>query len=182
MNRIQIDEVEMAERAFLLELISTVLQLSYASLCEYQIWELINSECEGCKLQLPAQRDHICMMTENEEAFNLYYDDAMQLVDSNRVWELASELCEQYLDFKIHPSWQIYTPEFYKLPWTTVYLTILQFELCSDRTSSPRDQILEVLIKGPLRINRKKRTILKASKISCPEEFRRKDEERMDQN
>ncbi|KXJ18260.1 hypothetical protein AC249_AIPGENE15580 [Exaiptasia diaphana] len=92
MIRTQIDEVEMAERAFLLELISTVLQLSYASLCEHQIWELINSSCEGCKLQLPGKKDHICMMTNNGEAFNQYYDDATLLVDSNRVWELANEI------------------------------------------------------------------------------------------
>ena len=63
-----------------------------------------------------------------------YYDDATLLVDSNRVWELANEVCEheclKNLDFKIHPSWRVYTPEFYKLPWTTVYLqNILQFEI-----------------------------------------------------
>jgi hypothetical protein len=176
---LKVDEVEMAERSFLLELISTILQLSYTSLCKEAVWKLVNSTCEGCELNLPSQKDHQCAIIHEEEAFNLFYDEAIQTVDSNRIWDLAQSVC-QMLEFNIHPSWFIYISELYKLPWTTIYLSLLQFECCSDRFGPPLRQIIQVLTQGPLRINRKRKTISKACKISCPDEFRRKEEERMD--
>ena len=87
-----VDEVDMAERAFLVELITTILKLSYTSCCEEFVWKTVNSSCEGCQLKLPSQSDHLCVMMEEEQAWNLFYDDAMQLVETNRVWELATSV------------------------------------------------------------------------------------------
>ena len=170
-----VDEVDQTERGYLLELISHILHLSYVSCCEEAIFKTIH--CEGCATQHPSQKEHQCLM-EEEEAWNLYYDEAIQMVDSNRVWALSENVCDM-LEIKIHSSWYSYIPELYKLPWTTAYLIFLQVDNFSERTS-PLKQILEVLSNGPLKINRRKKPLVNVSTITCPYEFTRKDEERMD--
>ena len=182
---VQVDEVEMEEQAFLLELVSNILKLSYTLCCEEKLFKILGSSCEGCKMNFPSQKDHLCLMYEEEEVWNLYYDEAIQTVDWNQVWDLASRVC-QVLDFHLHPSWQEYITEFYKLPWTTIYLTLLQLNICSrsgperEEITTREGEIMQVLTKGPMNINHRRKPMLKASKVSCPEEFRRKNIERMD--
>ena len=129
-----------------------------------------------------SQKDHTCCLfsIDEEYAWNLYYDDVIESVGENDVWEVAKKVAHM-IDITIDPSWYYYISELKKFPWTTIYLSILQFGCCADRTMHDSlAQILQVLANGSLQITRRKKTITKASKISCPEEFRRKDEERTD--
>ena len=68
MASFQVDEIEMAEKSFIKELISTIVQLSLAFRCDFEIWKIIKSTCDGCELNLPSQDDYQCLMTENEQA------------------------------------------------------------------------------------------------------------------
>lgn len=177
-SSLRVDEVEVTERGFLLEMISQILQLSYVSCCDKAIWNAINADCEGCAIQHPSQKEHKCIMMDEEEAWNYYYEEAIQVVDSNRVWTLVENVCDM-LDIRIHRSWYSYVPELYKLPWTTAYLSFLQIDNFSDRSGHLK-QILQVLGNGPLRINLRKKPLTQASSIACPYEFTRKYEHRMD--
>ena len=175
MTSLRVDEVDQTERAFLVEVIKQILHLSYASCCQEAIIKSIY--CEGCIMQHPSQKEHQCLIDE-EEAWNLYYDEAIQIVDSKRVWHLIENVANM-LEIKIHSSWFSYIPELFKLPWTTAYLFFLQIDNFSERTS-PLKQVLEALSNGPLKINRRKKPLTKTSTIDCPYEFTRKDNERMD--
>ena len=147
MEKIKIDESEIAERAFLLELISTVLQLSYTSRCDDKVLKLVDSSCEGCKLKLRGRENHHCRMTEENEAYLLYYNKAKQLVDPNRVWDSATQV-SQMLVFNIHPSWRAYISDLYKLPWATVFGFSLQIEYAHSRA-----QQIFLKIKLKLKLN-----------------------------
>ena len=175
MTSLRADEVDQAERGFLLEVISNIVHLAYVSCCEEAILKVFH--CEGCAIQHPSQKEHQCLM-EEEEAWNLYYDEAIQIVESKQVWNLIENVCDM-LEIKIHSSWYSYVPELYKLPWTTAYLMFLQIDNFSERTSRLK-QILEVLSNGPLRISHRKKTLVNAYSIHCPYEFKHKDKERMD--
>ena len=181
-SRLIIDEVQKLERSYLLELISTILQLSYASYCEQLLWKFVYSNCDGRICNRFRPKDHTCCLfsIDEEYAWNIYYDDVIESVVKNDVWEVAKKVAHM-IDITIDPSWYYYISELKKFPWTTIYLSILQFGCCADRTMHDSlTQILQVLANGPLNITRREKTIAKTSKISCPEEFRRKDEERMD--
>jgi len=174
-SKIIVDELERFERGYFLGLISTILQLSYTSCCEDSLWKFINSNCEGCKYGWSSQIDHTCcilLSVDEECAWNLHYDDIIETVGDNVVWDLAKTVADM-IDIRIHPSWYSFISELKTFPRTSIYLSILQFECCADRSAVSLTQILQVLENGPLNINRRERTISKASKISCPEEFRR---------
>ena len=176
MASLRVDEVDQTEHGFLLEVIKQIIHLSYVSCCEEAIYKVFH--CEGCAIQHPSQKEHQCCMMNEEQAWNLHYDEAIQIVDSNRVWHLIENVGDM-LEIKIHSSWYTYIPELFKLPWTTAYLIVLQIDNFSERTSALK-QILEVLSNGPLKINRRKKPLTQASSIPCPYEFKHKDNEPMD--
>lgn len=168
MESIQVDEVEIAERTFLLELLPYILQLSYASLCNDAIWNSI--KCEGCEFNWPSQKDHLCMTLwdDEEDAWYYYYDEAIQVVDSNRVWELAQQVATCRLDILIHPSWKNYIDELYKQPRTSVYLTYFQIQCLGDQNDDRVDSIWKVLKRGKMKVHTIRKTLTKASLIVYP--------------
>jgi len=167
-----VDEVETTERAFLSELISSILNLSYASLCNDAIWNSI--ECEGCQKNWSSQKDHWCMIlcNEHEEAWYYYYDEALKVVSSHNVWNVAREVAEM-LEINIHPSWRNFINELYKLPRTTTYLMNYQIESFANESDTRVNQILTVL-EISLKINTKRKTLTKASTLMyLPEQLDR---------
>jgi hypothetical protein len=178
MESIQIDEVEISESGFLLHLLSSILQLSYACLCNEALWNSV--ECEGCEFNWPSQKDHLCLILADEpdDVWFYYFDEAIQRVQSSRVWRLAKEVAFM-LEIEIHPSWMSYIPELFKLPRTTVYLTYYQIERLADINDKWVNQIMEVLCKGNLKITSRKKTLTKASSIVCPVESLKTGEENM---
>jgi len=138
---------------------------------------------EGCKLNWPSQRDHLCMTFWNreEDAWLYYYDEAIQVVDSINVWNLAQELAYM-LEINIHPSWRNYINELYKLPRTTVYLHFYQIDCFANHSDTRVNQILTVLqIRLMIEIRRK--TLRKASLIVYPiEKLKIEKEQNMEVN
>jgi len=61
-------------------------------LCDEATWKSI--KCEGCELNWPSQRDHLCasFWSREEDAWLYYYDKAIQVVDPKNVWNLAQEV------------------------------------------------------------------------------------------
>ena len=160
------DEVEITECAFLLELLSSILNLSYACLCDEAIWKSI--ECEGCEFNWPSQRDHLCMAFWNreEDAWLYYYDEAVQVVDAKNVWNVAQEVAAM-LEFNIHPSWRNYINELYKLLRATVYLNFYQIDSFANHSDTIANRILTVL-EINLKLNTMYKTLTRASTIVFP--------------
>jgi len=174
-----VDEVETTERAFLLELISRILQLSYATYCNEIIWGSL--ECEGCEKNWPSQKDHWCMILadDEEEAWYYYYDDATEKLGQNLVWNRAQEVA-QMLEIQIHPSWKSYIPELYKLARTTVYLYFYQIRMYADPSSSYTNSIIQVLASSDVNITGRRKTLTKTSSVAYPEKFNCRGQERME--
>ena len=172
------DEVAIQEYFFLVELVATILQLSYACLCNEALWNSV--ECEGCEFNWPSQKDHKCLMLadDEEDIWFYYYDEAMQCIDSNRVWRLAKEVAFM-LEFDIHPSWKAYIDELYKQSRTSVYLSYHQIKLLADINDKWVNQIMTVLCQGNLKINCRRKTLTKTSSIIYPVESLKTEEENM---
>ena len=92
------------------------------------------------------------------------------------MWDLAESVC-QALDFPQHETWKSYLSELFKLPWTTVYLTFLQFSECSDTLAN---RIIQALYAGTFDLQDKEKLSIPDATVPCPEEFARKYEEPMD--
>ena len=94
-----------------------------------------------------------------------------QEIDPENVWDLAESVC-QTLEFSLHETWKRYLNELFKLPWTTVHLTFLQF---SERSDTLVNRIIQALYAGFFDA---KLSIPDAA-VPCSEEFARKYEEPM---
>ena len=173
------DEVAIQEYFFLVELVATILQLSYACLCNEALWNVI--PCEGCEFNWPSQKDHMCLVLadDEEKAWIYYYDEAMQCVDSNRVWSLAQQVSHM-LEFDIHPSWKAYIDELYKQSRTSVYLNYFRCkDLAGTEQEANLDLILNVLHRGNLQIDCRRKPLTNVSTVAYPMELVRIREENM---
>jgi hypothetical protein len=174
------DEVAIQEYFFLVELLSTILQLSYACLCNEALWKVF--PCEGCEFNWPSQKDHRCMPLTDEEEQEIwfyYYDEAMQCVDSDRVWSLAQEVSHM-LEFNIHPSWKTYINELHKQSRTSVYLN---YFICRALAGAEQerylDLILNVLNRGHLQMDCRRKPLTNVSTLVYPMELLKSLEENM---
>ena len=117
-------------------------------------------------------------MLEQEEAWNLYYDSAIQEIDPQGVWELAEGVC-RLLEVPLHNSWKTYLSELYKLPSTTVYITYLKLNYCIDDENLV-DRVVQARYDDPCGIKNSFELSIADSAVPCSEEFKRKDEEPME--
>ena len=171
-----VDEVEKVQRDRYICFIAQIYNLSYAALCQEPIVKEKVKRCVGCEVQHPSQIRHACLMMNEEESWNLYYDTAIQEIDPENVWDLAESVC-QTLEFPLHETWKSYLSELFKLPWTTVYLTFLQFSECSDTLVN---RIIQALYAGTFDVEDKAKLSIPDAAVPCPEEFVRKYDEPMD--
>jgi len=135
-------------------------------------------------LNRPSQRDHLCasFWSREGDAWLYYYDEAIQVVDPNNVWNLTQEVA-YVLEITMHPSWHNYIKELYKLPRTTVYLHFYQIDCFADHSHTRVIRILEVLNKGNLKIETRQKTLRKASSIVYPiEKLKIEKEQNMEVN
>ena len=111
----EFDQVSPQLTAFLVE---HVFQLTFAALCDGIIQQEKVSCCNGCAFGHPSQTEHSCLMIDQEEAWFLYFDQALAHVMTATV-----NVCST-LGFILSDDWEGYDltslPE---LPRTTVYLT-----------------------------------------------------------
>ena len=150
--------------------LTKIFHLVYAELCVDFVHKESKNHCNGCQANHPNQDQHDCLMLDEVERWNLFYDTAKHQVDTNRIWDAALEVCA-IINISLHTSWKTYLPELYKQPWTSVYLWYTQLEqFFSENTAQKVAKCLSSGWTPPTSIN----------EVPCPSEFSRKDEEPMD--
>ena len=84
------------------------------------------NRCNGFVVKHPSQREHSCLMMDNEEAWMLYRDDVLEKIDRlNAVLKTSESVCSA-VGLKLAKSWQEKTNELPKMPWTSIFLTSLK--------------------------------------------------------
>ena len=100
----------------------------------------------GCTIQHPSQRQHSCLMLATEDAWFYYYDVAREQIDLAVVTKTLESVCCT-LGLKLGQTWESYLTELPKLPWTSLYLTSLEFE---HYDKDMKEGVLYALYCGPL--------------------------------
>lgn len=173
-----VDEVEKVKRQKVAGFISHTFQLTFAAMFDTLINEEKVKQCNGCAIQHPSQRQHSCLMMENEEAWMYYRDDVLEKIDLNVVQKTAESVCRA-LGIKLGTSWKAYVTELPKFPWTSIYLTSLELSQGQDLES----RILYALFYGPNGLKSKDYDCdveMDPLEVECPENIVRKEEEPMD--
>ena len=83
------DEVQMVGRAKLRQL----LEFLYVEVCRREMMKKLTEECEGCENDYPSQRDHACMMTNDQDLWTFFFDDVRNSIDLDRI----RALCVQFV-------------------------------------------------------------------------------------
>ena len=142
MAGIYVDEIDIFERDQLYFFISNIFHLVYTDECVGPIYEERQRQCYGCEVDHPSQRHHDCLMLTEEESWNLFYDQAKDVVDAEEVWKKVLGVCYM-MNIALHCSWKAYLPELYKLPCTTMYLMRCQlFHFDSQLSTIEKVQII----------------------------------------
>ena len=75
------------------ETIEGKLLASYAKEMAGLIHQLVEKNCNGCRIEHGSQREHDCIMMENEERLRCYFDEALnQLCECNVMMHFAAGL------------------------------------------------------------------------------------------
>jgi len=69
-----VDEVEKIQRQKIASLVGHGFQLTYAGMFDTLIQEEKLNCCNGCAILHPSQREHSCLMIDNEDAWMYYHN------------------------------------------------------------------------------------------------------------
>ncbi|KAJ7358645.1 hypothetical protein OS493_022078 [Desmophyllum pertusum] len=182
--QLTVDEVEKVQRQRVVSLVGHVFQLTYAAMCDKLIQEEKLNRCNGCTIHHPSQRQHSCLMMDNEDAWMYYRDDVMEKIDLKVVLNMSQSVCNA-LGFKLGKSWEAYVSELPKLPWTAIYLTSLELNSFGEivQPKQLQNNILHAIYYGPCGLKCKDSDgieIDSQTEVQCPETVVRKNEEPMD--
>ena len=122
-----IDDVQQIQRKKVATIIGHVFQLTYAAFCDKLVQEEKVNRSNGYASQHPSQRQHACLMIDIEDAWFYYHDGAREQIDLAVVMKTVESVCST-LGLKLGQTWGSYLTELPKLPWTSLYLTSLEFE------------------------------------------------------
>ena len=76
-----IDEVDKVQRQRIATFISHVFQLTYyAALIDKLIQQEKLNRCHGCAIQHPSQKQHSCLMMDNDDAWMYFHDEVMEQI------------------------------------------------------------------------------------------------------
>ena len=70
-----------------------VFRLTYAAFCDRFIEEEKVKQCHGCAIQHPSQRQHSCLMMDNEDAWFYYHDVTREQTDLAVVMKTVESVC-----------------------------------------------------------------------------------------
>ena len=185
-----VDEVEQIHRKKVATIIGHVFQLTYAAVFDKLIHQEKVNRCHGCTIDHPSQRQHSCLMMDNEDAWFYYHDEAREQIDLAVVMKTVENVCST-LGLKLDQTWESYLTELPKLPWTSLYLTSLELEYYDE---DMKKRILYALYDGPCGLKCKDFNEMEAredhnaetagnvdsTEVICPENIIRKEEKVMD--
>ena len=140
-----VDEVDQIQRKKVATIIGHVFQLTYAAFFDKLVQEEKVNRCHGCVIQHPSQRQHSCLMLDTEDAWFYYHDVAREQIDLAVVMKTVERVCST-LGLKLGQTWKSYLTESPKLPWTSLYLTSLEFE---NYDEDMKERLLYALYYGP---------------------------------
>jgi len=115
-----VDEVEALDRDEACHQFSVMLNLIFAGLLKDQIKHEMVKNCQG--FVQPSKHPKMDL-----ETLDRYYDDAVQEMDYQEVWETACDV-SHFMNIKLHDSWKSYLPELPKLARTTIHLALIELE------------------------------------------------------
>ena len=170
-----IDEVEQVQRQRIASLIGHIFQLTYANMVDELIQEEKLNRCHGCAIQHPSQRQHSCLIMDEEDSWLYYREDVVEKIDLNAVLNNVESVCKA-LGFKLSQSWKMNVSELPKMPWTSIFLASLKVDGFDGDIKS---RVLRAVHNGPNGLKSKDFSHQKAEK-ECPEQVVRKDEEPME--
>jgi len=120
-----VDECEKVTVQRAVAAVGHAFQLASAAVCDELIQQETLGRCIGCAVNHPSQREHSCLMMDDEEAWFRYFDQAIDDIDLAHVMTIVEKVCSA-LGFKLDNSWEAYLSELTKLPRTAIYLTMLR--------------------------------------------------------
>ena len=88
-----IDEAQHIHRQRIVSLIAHVFQLTCAAMVDTLVHEEKMSNCHGCAIQQPSQRQHLCLMIDGEDVWMYYHDDVTEEIDLSLVLKTAESVC-----------------------------------------------------------------------------------------
>ena len=170
-----IDEVEQVQRQRIASLIGHIFQLTYANMVDELIQEEKLNRCHGCAIQHPSQRQHSCLIMDEEDSWLYYREDVVEKIDLNAVLNNVESVCKA-LGFKLSQSWKMNVSELPKMPWTSIFLASLEVDGFDGDIKS---RVLRAVHNGPNGLKSKDFSDQQVE-IECPKQVVRKDEEPME--
>ena len=83
-----IDEVDKVQRQRIASCIGDVFQLTYAGLIDKLIQQEKLNRCHSCAIQHTSQKQHSCLMMDNDDAWMYFHDEVVEQIDLNSVLKL----------------------------------------------------------------------------------------------
>ena len=119
-----IDELEKVQSQRIASCIGDVfqMQLTYVALIGKLIQQEKLNRCHGCAIQHPSQKQHSCLMMDNDDAWMYSHDDVVEQIDLNSTLNAYTGSICSALGFKLGKSWEAYVTELPKMPWTSIDL------------------------------------------------------------
>ena len=87
------DEVEEMERKRIASVVGHVFHLTHASILDKLIQDVKVNLCNGYAIDHPSQRQHSCLMMDNEDAWIYYHDEVSEKFDLGMVMKKAKSVC-----------------------------------------------------------------------------------------
>ena len=100
-------------------------------------------------------------MMDTEDVWFYYRDEAYKQIGLAMVMRTAEIVCST-LQCKLGQTWESYLTELPKLPWTSLYLTSLEFE---HYDKDMKERVLYALYYGPCGIKRTISVVWKSTKM-----------------
>ena len=142
------DECEKVTVQHAVAVVGHVFQLAFAAVCDELIQQETLGRCLRCAVNHPSQREHSCLMMDDEEAWFRYFDQAIDDIDLAHVMTIAESVCSA-LGFKLDNNWEAYLSELTKLPKTAMYLASLELKNQSGKVAQAEELIICAIYYGP---------------------------------
>ena len=83
------------------------------------------NHCNDCAIDHPSQRQYLCLMMDNEDAWIYYHYEVSEKVDLGMVMKTTKSVCSVH-GFRLGHSWEAYLTKVRKFPWSSIYFTSLE--------------------------------------------------------
>ena len=122
-----VDEIDL-EAHLLRKNIAEIIQDTFA----WEINRLVHGEarscCEACKIDDPSQRNHECMMDEEEEIWIFHFERVKEHLNIEKLWSVIERRILVKLNVYLEDKWLKYLYKLLEISVTTAFLLFKDFE------------------------------------------------------